>query len=73
MPHWLLEGHVKQMPRLKAEEMLDRVTTTALGSGSMKKAAHQRLMRQLSRQARGNRKTRKATRSDLARVGIAHG
>lgn len=45
------------LPRLQAEEALDRVDVTALGSGILKKAEARRLLNRLDRKARGTRRS----------------
>lgn len=61
------------MPRLEAQEMLNQSTAMALGSGSMKRVAAQRLVRDLQRQAQPASSRGRAPKADpavLASMGI---
>lgn len=59
------------MPRLQAEETLDRARAMQLGSGALEKGAARRLVRDLERQAYPRRPAAKATPAVLGMMGIA--
>ena len=62
-PTWFLKAALEAVPRLEARESQREATAIAVGSGSLKKDAGQRIMREWSRQARGQVNTPKTKRS----------
>lgn len=56
------------LPRLQAEETLDRVTAAALGAGGLKDRERKSLLRALERQAAAPR--RRAARPDAAMLAM---
>ncbi len=59
------------IPRLRAQGILDQMAAVALGSGSLKKMDAQRLLRDLERQAAGDRSKKvQPDAAMLAAIGI---
>lgn len=54
MPLALLNSYAEMLPRLKAERDIRMMNVIGAGTGSLKKAAHQRFVRRLEREARGS-------------------
>lgn len=71
MPAFLLRCYTVMLSRLEAERALDRIAQTGAGTGVMKQADQERLLRDLREEARGPRRTRapKASPAFLARIG----
>lgn len=67
---------LRAIPRLRAEESLIEATSTAVGSGVLKKGAAKATIERWTREANGGRRVRRAARRDgkprnLSAVGIA--
>ena len=56
MSHEVVEAFVKDMPRLRAKESLQRVLEFAVGSGSLKKEVSRRMVRKWEHAARGGQR-----------------
>ena len=70
-PIALLRSYAEVLPRLQAEETLDRAASVALGSGTMKKGQAASMRQRLERQIRGPQWRPKPARPDqLAAMGI---
>lgn len=60
----------EMLPRLSAEERMDQVSATAAGSGTMKDNDRREFMDSLKRAAHRPGLVKKATKADLASLGI---
>lgn len=58
------------LPRLEAQDALSAVMVVKAGSGQLKKSDHRTYINGLRKQAQVKKKAVKATKGDLARLGI---
>ena len=80
MPIPKLNAMLAEMPVLRAQESLRRVTEYAIGTGSLKKQAARRVVREWQREARSGQpqriyrpQSKSEMQTVLASVGIAWG
>lgn len=70
MPHQLVSAYLEAMPGLKAEETIDRIHSTAMGTGSMKKINADQYMARLQRRVSGGKPDRQSSAGVAAAMGI---
>ena len=58
------------LPRLKAEEQLNQIEAVAVGTGSAKKSDSQEIISELNKAVRSGQRAKRATRADIASMGI---
>lgn len=76
LPVGLLRAYDRMLSPIEAQRKLDQATAIALGTGSMEKRDHDRVMWQLNRAVRRHeekprKKTKEQIAAELAEMGIA--
>lgn len=71
MPVGELEPYLDALPKLQAEQALDRIAQFGAGSGAMEESAHKQFLAQLRRTANQGVPVEKASAASLAAMKIA--